>query len=113
MRDERSRVDGVSGLPAQPHLERRQRTDHAQPDLRDDDITAFTVARARQVLALSTLNYSTEQMPPVRTSVPGVLIANSAQIPHGTLNVNETIGVVEQALPHVLEALDAHQEARL
>lgn len=75
------------------------------PGLRRDDITAFQVARARQVLALSTLNYSTEAMPPVATSRPGIFVANSAQIPGGTLNVNETLGVVEQALPRVLAAL--------
>ena len=75
------------------------------PGLRRDDLTAFQVARARQVLALSTLNYSTEAMPPVITSRPGIFVANSAQIPNGTLNVNETLGVVEQALPRVLAAL--------
>ncbi len=76
------------------------------PGLEESDITAFQVARARQVLALSTLNYSTESMPPVATSLPGVFVVNSAQIPNGTLNVNETLGVVEQALPRVLGGLD-------
>lgn len=79
------------------------------PGLAADDIVAFQVARARQVLALSTLNYSGESMPPVTTSLPGVFIANSAQIPHGTLNVNETLGVVEQALPRVLAGLAARK----
>lgn len=82
------------------------------PDLQEDDITSFTVARARRVLALSTLNYSADQMPPVVTSIPGIVLANSAQIPNGTLNVNETLGVVEQALPEVLSALARRREVQ-
>ncbi|MGQ0712308.1 MAG: NAD(P)/FAD-dependent oxidoreductase [Gemmatimonadaceae bacterium] len=63
------------------------------PDFRREDILAFQVARAREVLALSTLDYSSTLLPPVRTSLPNVFIVNSAQIANGTLNVNETIGV--------------------
>jgi protoporphyrinogen oxidase len=63
------------------------------PDFRRDDVLAFQVARAREVLALSTLHYSSTLLPPVRTSLPNVFIVNSAQIANGTLNVNETIGV--------------------
>ena len=54
------------------------------------------MARARNVLALSTLNYS-ESLPPVHTSIPGVHIVNSAMICNGTLNVNETIQLAENA----------------
>ena len=46
----------------------------------------------RHVLAVSTLDYSTVALPPVRT-LSNVFIANSAQIANGTLNVNETIGL--------------------
>jgi protoporphyrinogen oxidase len=77
------------------------------PKLAADDVVAFRVARARPVLALSTLNYSTEAMPRWRTSLPHVFVVNSAQIPNGTLNVNETLGVVDQALPRLLDALAA------
>jgi hypothetical protein len=45
------------------------------------------------MLALTTLNYSDEARPPMRTSLPNVYIVNSAQIVNGTLNVNETIGL--------------------
>ena len=55
--------------------------------------------RARQVLAVSTLEYSERSLPAVRTSLPNVLILNSAQIANGTLNVNETLGVVHANLP--------------
>lgn len=36
MRDERAGIGRVAGLPAQRHLERRQRTDHPEPCLHDD-----------------------------------------------------------------------------
>ena len=63
------------------------------PAFRRDDVLAFHVSRVRHVLAVSTLDYSTVALPPVRTSMPNVFIANSAQIANGTLNVNETIGL--------------------
>jgi len=65
------------------------------PDLRPADVLAFQVARVREMLAVSTLNYSEAVMPPLRTSLQNVFIVNSAQIPNGTLNVNETIGLAE------------------
>ena len=66
------------------------------PGLRDDDVIARRVARAREVLAVSTLRYSTDTMPPLRTSVPHVFVANSAQIAQGTLNVDETVSLAER-----------------
>lgn len=66
------------------------------PDLRREDVVAFEIARVREVLAVSTLNYSTEVMPPIATSVPHVFVVNSAQIANGTLNVNETIALAER-----------------
>lgn len=61
------------------------------PSFRPDQILATRVARARRVLAVSTLGYSRLACPPVRTSLPHVHIVNSAQIVSGTLNLNETI----------------------
>ena len=61
------------------------------PELRAEDIVARRVARARDVLALSTLHYSRDALPPLQTSLPGVFMVNSAQIAAGTLNVNETV----------------------
>ncbi len=60
------------------------------------DVVDFQVSRARQVLAVSTLDYSTRVMPPMTTSIPGLYCLNSAQIPYGTLNVNETLGLVSR-----------------
>jgi hypothetical protein len=48
------------------------------------------------VLAITTLNYS-EGVPPMDTTLPGVHVVNSAQIVNGTLNVNETIRLAENA----------------
>ena len=66
-----------------------------------DDVAAFQISRARQVMALPTLNYS-EKLPPMRTSIPGVYAVNSAHILKGNLNVNETIQVADAAIEGVL-----------
>ena len=71
------------------------------PDLTDDNLLEAKVSRVRHVLAVSTINHS-RSIPPVWTSVPGVAIVSSAQILHGTLNVDETLGVIEAALPELL-----------
>lgn len=63
------------------------------PDLAADDVAAFAVSRVREVLAVSTLRYSERSLPPLRTSLPGVFVVNSAQIAQGTLNLNETVAL--------------------
>jgi protoporphyrinogen oxidase len=65
------------------------------PQLTDDDIVHVAVARARNVFALSTLNYS-QSLPPVASSIDGLYLLNSAHITNGTLNVNETIQLAER-----------------
>ena len=69
------------------------------------DVVATQVARAREVLAIATLGYSTKLMPGLRTSLPNVFVLNSAQIVAGTLNVNETLGVVNQHLDELKACL--------
>lgn len=66
------------------------------PGLTRDDIVAARVARAREVLAVSTRRYSADVMPRLETSLPRVFVANSAQIAHGTLNVNETVTLADR-----------------
>ena len=66
------------------------------PQLTDDDVLAFRVSRVRQVFALPTIGYS-RSVPPRETSVPGVHVVTSAQIVNGTLNVNDTVQLAEQA----------------
>ncbi len=63
------------------------------PDFRADDVIASRVARARDVQAISTLNYSSDFLPALATSIDHVFVVNSAQIAYGTLNVNETLAL--------------------
>lgn len=67
------------------------------PDVTDDDVVAFRVSRVKNVFALPTIGYS-QRLPPVRTSVPGVFVLNSAQIVNGTLNVNETVLLAQRGV---------------
>jgi protoporphyrinogen oxidase len=71
------------------------------PSFREQDVEAFRISRVRSVMALSTIGYST-QLPPQQTSIPGLDIVNSAQIVNGTLNVNETVHLAEQAAERLI-----------
>lgn len=71
------------------------------PQLSDEDVSFWGVAKARVVFALPTLNYSKE-LPGVTTSLGNYHIINSAQIINGTLNVNETIHIAETKLTEIL-----------
>jgi hypothetical protein len=52
------------------------------------------------VMALPTLGHA-RRIPPTTTSLPGVYAVNSAQIVHGTLNVNETIRLADEAIDEI------------
>ena len=67
------------------------------PQISEKDIRFTGIARAKQVFALSTLNYS-ENIPKTKTSVNGLYIVNSSLITNGTQNVNETIQLAENAV---------------
>jgi len=67
------------------------------PALTEADVLAFRVSRVRRVFAVPTLGYS-RRMPAMTTSVPGLHLAGSAQLPFATLNVNDTLGLVEEVL---------------
>ncbi|MCA9237905.1 MAG: NAD(P)/FAD-dependent oxidoreductase [Planctomycetales bacterium] len=71
------------------------------PDLQDEHVAAFRVSRARAVMALPTLNYS-DRLPPLATAAPYVFAVNSTHITKGTLNVNEIIALVDDALASTL-----------
>ncbi|MCU0549909.1 MAG: NAD(P)/FAD-dependent oxidoreductase [Leptolyngbya sp. Prado105] len=71
------------------------------PNFDRNDLLAFRVSRVRQVFAISTLNYS-DKLPPMHTSIPGVHIINSAHIPNGTLNVNETVLLAEKSVAELI-----------
>lgn len=67
------------------------------PDLSDADVVAARVSRVPQVFAVPSLRYS-ERMPSISTSVPGLYLAGSAHLPFATLNVNDTLSLVDRVL---------------
>jgi len=66
------------------------------PSLSEEDVVALQVSRAENVMPVTTLNYSKELLPAVQTSMKNVFIVNSAQIPNGTMNVNELVGLANR-----------------
>ena len=72
------------------------------PDLRDEDVAASRVSRVRYVLPVPKLGYS-KRLPPLRTSVPGIHLVNSAHIVNGTLNVDETLQLAGRGLRTIAE----------
>lgn len=72
------------------------------PNFQRERIRAFRVSRVRHVFPIATVGYS-RRLPAIATSLPGVFVLNSTHIVNGTLNVNETLGLVERGLG----ALDA------
>lgn len=71
------------------------------PHVGADDVTAFRISRTRQVLALATLDYS-RNLPDMKTSIPGLWIANSAHIVNGSLAVNETVALANATAERLL-----------
>ncbi len=65
------------------------------------DIKAFRISRVRHVMAIPTLNYS-QTLPAIRASPKNLFVVNSAQILQGTLNVNETITLANDAFESVI-----------
>jgi protoporphyrinogen oxidase len=72
------------------------------PGFNRNDVVAFQVAKARNVMALPTIGFS-KQLPPMVTSVPGLYVISSAHIVKGNLNVNETIQIADEGLQNVME----------
>ena len=66
------------------------------PQFRREDVRAFQVSRVREMLAVTTVDYSAQLLPSTQTSVDRVFVVNSAQIANGTLNVNETVGLADR-----------------
>ena len=73
------------------------------PELQEEDLVAFRLSRVRRVMPIPTLHYS-RLVPPLRTSLPGMYVANSSQIVQGTLNVNETVKLAEDTVGQLLRA---------
>lgn len=66
------------------------------PAFRRTDVLAFQVSRVRDMLALTTLDYTASARPHFHTSLSNVFVVNSAQIANGTLNVNETVALANE-----------------
>jgi protoporphyrinogen oxidase len=66
------------------------------PRFRREQVKVFQVSRVREMLAVTTLDYSATLLPATTTSVERLFIINSAQIAAGTLNVNETLGLANR-----------------
>jgi protoporphyrinogen oxidase len=80
------------------------------PHFRREQVVATQVARVREVLAVTTLDYTRTLLPPLTTSMEHVYVVNSAQIANGTLNVNETLALATrqaEALAPRLAAMSA------
>ncbi len=65
------------------------------PGARSAEVGAFRVSRVRRVFAVPTVGYS-RTMPPTTTSIPGLQLIGSANLPFVTLNVNATLGLVQE-----------------
>ena len=91
-----------SGDPALERSDEALRTEFIEalermyPHFQASDVLSFQVSRVKYVVAVPTLNYS-QTLPPMQTSLAGLHIINSAHILNGTLNVNETVQLAEQA----------------
>lgn len=75
------------------------------PALSQEDVVAFRVCRAKDVMPLTTVNYSKELLPPMETSVQNIFIVNSAQVANGTMNVNELVGLAKRKAKEVEECI--------
>jgi protoporphyrinogen oxidase len=71
------------------------------PNFERSDVTSIQTARAKNVMAIPTLNYS-QNLPPLLTSQPGLYLLNSARIVKGTLNVNETLELMHDELDRIV-----------
>jgi protoporphyrinogen oxidase len=78
------------------------------PAFQRTDLLAFQVSKVRDMLALTTLDYSNRARPDFLTSLPNVFIVNSAQIVNGTLNVNETVALANEGAARFRSATLEH-----
>ncbi|MCE9621348.1 MAG: FAD-dependent oxidoreductase [Actinomycetia bacterium] len=60
-------------------------------------VVAARVSKVPQVFAVPALAYS-DDAPSTATSVPGLFLAGSAHLPFSTLNVNDTLSLVDEVL---------------
>jgi protoporphyrinogen oxidase len=83
------------------HKEFRDTIVEMYDHISEEDILEMKTAKARNVFALSTLNYSTK-LPEICSSTKGIYYGNSALITNGTLNVNETIDIAKKIANYIV-----------
>jgi protoporphyrinogen oxidase len=74
------------------------------PGLSNDDILFCQVAKARNVITLPEMGYSS-RLPSIRLSSTNIFLINSSFIVDGTLNINETLKISRSYLPKVAEII--------
>lgn len=67
------------------------------PAFDPSQVVAARVSKVPQVFAVPTVGYS-DDAPQIATSVPGLFLAGSAHLPFSTLNVNDTLSLVDEVL---------------
>jgi protoporphyrinogen oxidase len=81
------------------------------PHFHRGQVRATQVARVRNVLALTTRDYTANSLPPLKTSQERVFVVNSAQIANGTLNVNETLMLADRQARELVPLFAATAQA--
>jgi len=72
------------------------------PSFQRKDVLSFKISKATHVLPITTLNYSKQLLPPTVTSLENVFVVNSAQLPNGTMNVNEILGLANRKAEEIV-----------
>jgi protoporphyrinogen oxidase len=67
------------------------------PHFSRDQVITERISRVPKVFALPTLRYS-ESQPSIATSVPGLYLAGSANLPFATLNVDDTLSLLDEVV---------------
>ena len=67
------------------------------PAFDPSQVVAARVSKVPQVFAVPALGFS-DDAPQIATSVPGLFLAGSAHLPFSTLNVNDTLSLVDEVL---------------
>ncbi|MEW6003592.1 MAG: NAD(P)/FAD-dependent oxidoreductase [Nitrospirota bacterium] len=70
-----------------------------------EDVLFFKIVRAKYVLPITTLHYSSALLPPTGTSLEHLFVVNSAQIANGTMNVNEIVGLANRKAEEISNLL--------
>lgn len=81
------------------------------PHFHRGQVRATQVARVRNVLALTTRDYTAKSLPPLKTSQERLFVVNSAQIANGTLNVNETLMLADRQARELVPILATSAQA--